>query len=85
MRHLPGGSSPSFTGPTATGKTRLGVALARRFHGEIVSADSRQVYRQLDIGTGKDLAEYGRGATAVPTHLLDIVDPDEEYNLFRFL
>jgi len=67
------------------GKTRLGVSLARRFKGEIVSADSRQVYRGLDIGTGKDLDEYGAGAERIPCHLIDIVDPTEEYNLFRFL
>ncbi len=69
------------TGPTATGKTALAVQLARRFNGEIVSADSRQVYRKLDLGTGKDLAEYGE----VPYHLIDVADPaTEEYNLYRF-
>lgn len=72
-------------GPTATGKTRLGVALARRFSGEIVSADSRQVYRGLDIGTGKDLAEYGTGEERVPYHLIDVVSPTEEFHLFRYL
>lgn len=69
------------TGPTATGKTRLAVALARHFNGEIISADSRQVYRGMDIGTGKDLDEYGH----VPYHLIDIVSPREEYNLKHFL
>ena len=73
------------TGPTATGKTRLAVALARKYQGEILSADSRQVYRGLDIGTGKDLQEYGSGAERVPTHLLDVVDPGEEFHLFRFI
>ncbi|MBN2452162.1 MAG: tRNA (adenosine(37)-N6)-dimethylallyltransferase MiaA, partial [Lentisphaeria bacterium] len=73
------------TGPTATGKTALAVALARRFGGEILSADSRQVYRGLDLGTGKDLAEYGSGPDAVPYHLIDAVGPDESYHLFRFL
>lgn len=72
-------------GPTATGKTRLAVALARRFGGEIVSADSRQVYRGLDLGTGKDLAEYGVGDSRIPVHLVDTVDPGEEYHLFRFV
>jgi tRNA dimethylallyltransferase len=67
-------------GPTASGKTRLGVELARRFGGEIISADSRQVYRGMDIGTGKDLAEYGE----VPYHLIDIVDPGFEFNVFQF-
>ena len=57
-------------GPTATGKTRYAVDLARRLGGEILSADSRQVYRGMDIGTGKDLDEYGD----VPYHLIDIVD-----------
>ncbi|NLF18107.1 MAG: tRNA (adenosine(37)-N6)-dimethylallyltransferase MiaA [Lentisphaerae bacterium] len=72
-------------GPTATGKTRLAVALARRFRGEVISADSRQVYRGLDLGTGKDLEEYGAGAERVPVHLVDIVDPAEPYHLFRFV
>ncbi len=72
-------------GPTASGKTRIGVHLARAFGGEIVSADSRQVYCGLDIGTGKDLEEYGTGPEAVRRHLIDIVDPDSEYHLFRFL
>ena len=69
------------TGPTATGKTALAVALARRFDGEIVSVDSRQVYRHMDLGTGKDLDEYGD----IPYHLIDIADPaDEVYDLSRF-
>ena len=72
-------------GPTATGKTRLGVALARRFRGEILSADSRQVYRGMDIGTGKDREEYGPPGRRVPVHLLDMVDPAEDYHLFAFL
>ncbi|AMV71031.1 tRNA delta(2)-isopentenylpyrophosphate transferase [Desulfuromonas sp. DDH964] len=67
-------------GPTASGKTRLAVAAAQALGGEIISADSRQVYRGMDLGTGKDLAEYG----AVPYHLIDIADPGEEYSLFRF-
>lgn len=72
-------------GPTATGKTSLGVSLARKFNGEIISIDSRQVYCEMDIGTGKDLAEYGQGKDKVSHHLIDIADPSEEYNLYRFL
>ena len=67
-------------GPTASGKTRLGVSLAQALGGEIISADSRQVYRGMDIGTGKDLAEYGD----IPHHLIDIVPPGYEFNLFEF-
>ncbi len=67
-------------GPTASGKTRLGVALARELNGEIISADSRQVYRGMDIGTGKDLDEYGE----VPYHLIDILKPGEDFNVFLF-
>lgn len=67
-------------GPTASGKTRLGVAAARLLGGEIISADSRQVFRGMDLGTGKDLAEYGE----VPHHLIDIAAPGEEFNVFAF-
>jgi tRNA dimethylallyltransferase len=67
-------------GPTASGKTRLGVRLALQAGGEIISADSRQVFRGMDIGTGKDLSEYGE----VPYHLIDIHDPSEEFSLFHF-
>jgi len=70
-----------ITGPTATGKTALAVRLAKKFNGEIVSVDSRQVYCGMDIGSGKDLAEYGD----VPYHLLDVADPAKElYHLHRF-
>lgn len=72
----------AVVGPTASGKTRRGIALARALGGEIVSADSRQVYRGMDVGTGKDLADYG---TDVPYHLIDIAEPGTKYNLFRFL
>ncbi len=68
-------------GPTASGKTHLAVQAARHLNGEILSADSRQVYRGLDIGSGKDLAEYG----ATPYHLIDIVDPGREFSLFNFV
>ena len=71
----------AVTGPTATGKTRLAVSLAREFQGEIVGVDSRQVYRGMDLGTGKDLADYGE----VPYHLIDVAEPDAEYNLYFFL
>ena len=69
------------TGPTATGKTALAVKLAKKFDGEIISVDSRQVYKGLDIGSGKDIEEY----EDVPYHLIDIADPAKEvYNLARF-
>lgn len=71
-------------GPTASGKTGLAVRLARALHSEVISADSRQVYRGMDIGTGKDLDEYRRGGAPVPCHLVDIVDPREEFNVFEF-
>jgi tRNA dimethylallyltransferase len=67
-------------GPTASGKTRLGVGAARALNGEIISADSRQVFRGMDIGTGKDLAEYGD----VPYHLIDIAEPGTEFSVFDF-
>jgi len=68
-------------GPTASGKTHLAVQAARHLNGEIISADSRQVYRGLDIGSGKDLAEYGE----TPYHLIDIIDPGCEFSLFNFV
>lgn len=71
-------------GPTASGKTRLGVELARDVGGEIVSADSRQVYRGLDIGAGKDLEEYRTGGAPVRYHLIDIVGLEVEFNVFDF-
>ena len=76
----------AVVGPTASGKTSLAVDVALAVPGaEVVSADSRQVYRGMDIGTGKDLAEYERDGIVVPSHLLDIVDAGEKYNLFEFL
>lgn len=71
----------AIVGPTASGKTAVGVALAKKFNGEIVSADSRQIFRGLDIGTGKDLAEYGE----VRYHMIDICNPEEDFNLFKYL
>jgi tRNA dimethylallyltransferase len=73
-----------IVGPTACGKTRLGVKVAHRLGSEIVSADSRQVYRGLDIGTGKDLGEYAVVDPPVPFHLIDVTEPTEIYTLFRF-
>lgn len=73
-----------ITGPTATGKTHLAVQLAAEFNGEIISVDSRQVYRYLDIGTGKDLAEYCINGQNIKHHLIDIVEPEEEFNLKEF-
>lgn len=70
----------TILGPTACGKTRLGVEAARLLGGEIISADSRQVFRGMDIGTGKDLAEYD----GVPYHLLDILEPGDEFSVFDF-
>ena len=64
-------------GPTACGKTKIGVNLAKKFNGEIISADSRQVYKGMDIGTGKDLKDYGK----IPYHLIDIADPKDQVTL----
>ena len=71
-------------GPTATGKTQLAVQLAHKLSGEIISADSRQVYRGMDIGTGKDLNEYNFMGVSIPYHLINIVAPMEEYNVAQF-
>ena len=71
-------------GPTASGKTALGVRLAHALGGEVISADSRQVYRGLDIGSGKDLAEYVVDGKLIPYYLIDIVDLDIEFSLFDF-
>lgn len=74
----------AVVGPTACGKTALAVELALAIGGEVLSADSRQVYRGMDIGTGKDLAEYSRGNVTVPYHLINIKEAGEKYNLFEF-
>lgn len=73
-------------GPTAVGKTAIGVAVARSFDGEIISADSRQTYRHLDIGSGKDLADYeaSKEGPAVPYHLIDITELPAEYNVYNY-
>jgi len=80
-------------GPTSAGKTKLAVSLAKKFDGEIISADSRQVYRGMDVGTGKDLAEYvikseirnPKSETArIPYHLIDIIDPKKQFTVAEF-
>ena len=74
----------TLLGPTATGKTKLAAFLAKELNGEIISADSRQVYKFMDIGTGKDLSDYIVDNINVPYHLINIAEPTEEYNLYRF-
>lgn len=75
----------TILGPTASGKTELAAHLAANIgNAEIISADSRQVYRGMDIGTGKDLADYTVGEKLIPYHLIDICEPGEKYNLFRY-
>ena len=74
----------TLLGPTATGKTKLAAFLAKELNGEIISADSRQVYKFMDIGTGKDLSDYIVDNVNVLYHLINIADPTEEYNLYRF-
>lgn len=74
----------TILGPTATGKTKLAVQLADFFNGEIISADSRQVYRGMNIGTGKDLSEYTINSNQIIYHLIDVVDPKEEFDLYKF-
>ena len=71
-------------GPTATGKTKLAVKIANEINGEIISADSRQVYKGMDIGTGKDLHEYIINKKKIPYHLIDIMSPQRNYNVFHF-
>ena len=74
----------TILGPTASGKTSLAAALAARIDAEIISADSRQVYRGMTIGTGKDLDDYRQGDRVIPYHLIDICDPGTKYNLFQY-
>ena len=74
----------TILGPTASGKTDLAAHLAARLNAEIISADSRQVYRGMDIGTGKDLADYVVNGHVIPYHLIDICEPGTKYNLFRY-
>ena len=75
----------TILGPTASGKTTLAVALAAHLDTEIISADSRQIYRSMDIGTGKDLAEYTYEGKQIPYHLIDICPPGYKYNLFEYI
>ena len=71
-------------GPTATGKTKFAAHLAAEFDGEIISADSRQVYRGMDLATGKDIDDYNVDGKRIPFHLVDIVEPGYEYNVYEF-
>ena len=74
----------TILGPTASGKTPVAARLAAEIGGEIISADSRQVYRRMDIGTGKDLADYVVDGKLIPYHLIDIREPGTKYNLFEY-
>ena len=74
----------TILGPTASGKTPLAAALARDLGTEIISGDSRQVYRRMDLGTGKDLADYVIEGQNIPYHLIDIVEPGTKYNVFEY-
>ena len=73
-----------IAGPTASGKTDLSIRLAQHFHSEIISADSRQVFKKMDIGTGKDLQEYNFNGQKIPYHLIDILQPGERYHVDAF-
>lgn len=75
----------TILGPTATGKTTLAANLSSLIGGEIISADSRQIYRQMDIGTGKDLDEYIVNGQKIPYHVVNIVDPGVKYNVFEYM
>jgi len=74
----------TILGPTASGKTALAAALSAKIGAEIISADSRQVYKRMDVGTGKDLDDYTVGGIKVPYHLINIAEPGTKYNLFRY-
>ena len=74
----------AILGPTASGKTTLAAHLAAKLHTEIISADSRQVYRRMDLGTGKDLADYEVEGQPIPYHLIDIAEPGTKYNVFQY-
>lgn len=73
-----------IVGPTASGKTTFAAHMAKEMGGEIISGDSRQVYRGMDIGTGKDIADYTVGGDEIPYHLIDIAEPGEKYNVYRY-
>jgi len=83
-RYKPGYDLLVITGPTASGKTALAASVADRLGGEVISADSRQVYRGMDLGTGKDLDEYNIDGRTIPCHLIDIADPGYKYNVFEY-
>jgi len=74
----------TILGPTASGKTTFATHLAKELNGEILSADSRQIYKQMDIGTGKDLSEYIVNGISIPYHLVDIREPGDKYTLFDY-
>ena len=74
----------TILGPTATGKTNLAVNIAQLFSSEIISADSRQIYKGMDIGTGKDLDEYNINGKQTPYHLINIINPDQDYSVYSF-
>ena len=74
----------TILGPTATGKTKLAVHLASKLNGEVISADSRQVYKEMNIGTGKDYNDYIAGTEKIPVHLIDIVEPGSQYNCYQY-
>ena len=74
----------AILGPTASGKTPFAAALATELKTEIISADSRQIYRGMDLGTGKDLADYTSNGVDVPYHLIDIANPGYKYNVFEY-
>lgn len=83
-KYKPGYDLLVITGPTASGKTALAASVADRLGGEVISADSRQVYRGMDLGTGKDLDEYNIDGRTIPCHLIDIADPGYKYNVFEY-
>ena len=74
----------TILGPTASGKTEVAVNLALKLGGEVISADSRQIYREMDLGTGKDIEEYCVNGVNVPYHLIDIAEAGYQYNVFEF-
>ena len=74
----------TILGPTASGKTGFATQLAYHLDAEIISADSRQVYRRMDLGTGKDLANYTVNGTQIPYHLIDIAEPGTKYNVYEY-
>src|SRR5512137_2936391 len=74
----------TILGPTASGKTRLAALLAANINGEVISADSRQVYRGMNLGTGKDYSDYLIDDTKIPCHLIDIAEPGYKYNVFEY-